>query len=352
MKTADRAKVWFSQKLYNWHDKKSRKFVGRVSVADRKIIALEAQIKSQEERLSGRFAGASARSREKIIASVQKMRMRLEKLAADKDKAQSLLINRENHKRIYENKRKDIAAETLGRIADGLRPYERKITSLKNCKNQYDLEINSHTARKKEFQNELEILRREIADAPKEVKKAIKEEIAIVKAELKRADKYLKELAKKRQKTEKQLTKWDKGAEYWQNAHNIFSRIANRETIYFDKEARKIRIEADLGRWGISSSAPASRPMAERREAVETRSLSERITEWNNHFGSKFQVRLSDLERAGIVSGERNLSVGNFETILNDYYVFRAGRADERKIPSDSEFEKMVAMMKGWEINA
>ncbi len=350
MKTADRAKIWHSQKLYDWHDRKSRKFVGEISASDRQISTLETQIKRQEERLSGRFAGASTASRERIAASVRKMRLRLEKLRADKDKKQSWLNNSENHKRRYENKRIDIAAETLGRIADGLRPYEQKIASLKNCKNQYDLEINSHSARKKGFQNELEILRREMAEVSKEEKGAVKEEMAVIKAELKRTDRYLKGLVKERQRVEKQLTKWDKSASYWRDAHNVFSRIANRETVYFEKETRKIEVKPELGRKEISAVGGET-PPAERQEIAKIRPLSERINEWNNHFGSKFHVRLSDLERNRIVSGEKNVSSDDFEAILNDYYVFRAGSADKRKIPSDREFEEMVAMMKGWKMS-
>ncbi|MBI5147924.1 MAG: hypothetical protein HZA37_02125 [Parcubacteria group bacterium] len=354
MNTVDRAKVWFSQKLYDWHDKKSRKFAGEVSANDKQIVALEAQIKKQEERLSGRFVGASASSRERIHASIQKMRMRVEKLAADKEKVQSRLANRENHKRRYENKRKDIAAETLGRIAEGLRPYELKISSLKNCKNQLDLEVKSHTDRKKEFQNELEALRREMANAPKEEKKAIKEEMAIIKAELKQTEKYLKGLVKERQKTEKRLTKWDKGSSYWRDAHNVFSRIANRETVYFEKETKKSRVEAKLGRQEISADGGKAAPAERKEAAAEIQPLGERLQKWNDLFASKFQVRLSDLEMAGIVSGEVNLSdwgvsVNNFERILNDYYVFQTGRVDRRKLPSNDEFEKMVAIMKRWE---
>ncbi|MEK7520952.1 MAG: hypothetical protein AAB560_02635, partial [Patescibacteria group bacterium] len=348
MKTVNRAKIWFNEKIYNWHDKKSRKYVGQVSAFDRQITGLENQIKEHEEGLSRRFANASAASRERIFSSIQKMRRDVEKLTADKEKAQSRLNNRDNEKRRYENKQKDNAAEALGRIADGLRPYELKIAARKKCKEQYDVEISSHAARKKEFQAELEALRREMAGAPKEVKKAIKEEIALIQAEIKRAEKNIKNRVKARQEIEKQLTKLERGASYWRDARNEFSRIANRERAYYAKKAKKPIVEADLARKEISAGGGEEAAPAERKEIKKIRPLSERINEWNDHFRTAFPLSAVDLRRAGVITGERDLLTEDFVSILNDYYVFLSGEGEG--IPSERELDDMIAALRGWEM--
>ena len=210
------------------------------------------------------------------------------------------------------------------------------------------MEISSHAARKKEFQAELEPLRREMAGAPKEVKKAIKEEIALIQAEIKRAEKNIKNRVKTRQEIEKQLTKLERGASYWRDARNEFSRIANRERAYYAKKPKKPIVEADLARkgnlrrrWRRSGACGTERNQ-------KIRPLSERINEWNDHFRTAFPLSAVDLRRAGVITGERDLLTEDFVSILNDYYVFLSGEGEG--IPSERELDDMIAALRGWEM--
>lgn len=199
-KTWSRAKMFWSNRHLQYHDRQSARLNNDIVRRDRKITALQ-------ERLNRLGEGSTRRH--------FKLQRQISNLEVKKDAVLRKLRFRENKKAVYENLTKNILTNLTRRVEKRLIPYERRVQAYRNTKAEYHGLVEAEEERRAQVATGLAELRQQQMKLPwfGGGRREVQRDIRALERELRVIDKSIRKYRRKENHTDFWLTRADRIAD-------------------------------------------------------------------------------------------------------------------------------------------